>query len=663
MRLPVLKYTDELDTQEVGGMNSTLDETLGDSNPHYSRVLREKIAVREAAYRAMETRKAAMVEASWCRILQAASIQSKDAEAQLLEAEKDAAEAFEAATAIGVIMYDIPDCPRKHYEIEETSAVNGGTHTITASFETAFEVDKQVATAVKTAFLKLGSCHSINEDEFKELLQKIRQNPDTGENKQELSEHSSECESDTGSELEDPNYELAVAEGRERKYNKKKKKKKQISKKLDMAKLVDMMVERLKSLQEVELASLVTIVATCGLNAALEEAENCKKKPSFGAATRRNFYMDGQMRRKQVEAELPSLDKFLVKHLTKLEREVQEAKNARMNEGKEGNGEKPDRSDDETDGPVNNITSAETIPDLDSSKIEKDTKLGKSDEIRGEKPERRHTKHDIEDLPSLDKFFVRHVSKLEREVQEAKNKGKFEPTWGKGTTSSFSDKDQVGKENINLNKQWEGGEPALEQKEASDALLLQHGADENKENEKENSLDKNLVKPVHRLEREKMQALSKGSNYKTQLYQKKDGGTMVVDYESLDKVLVKHVSRLEKEKMALGIKEEVVKVNRRRGEPNMPLERSEGSLDQILVKHKSRLEKEKMVAAASQPPDDQIKHSVARREARERELREAWGGLSLGNSIRPHVSKIERDKAAWLKAEEEERKRAMEEEV
>lgn len=58
--------------QEVDGMNLTLDETLGDTNPHYSRVLREKIAAREAAHKAMEARKAALVEASWCRILKAA---------------------------------------------------------------------------------------------------------------------------------------------------------------------------------------------------------------------------------------------------------------------------------------------------------------------------------------------------------------------------------------------------------------------------------------------------------------------------------------------------------------------------------------------------------------------------------------------------------------
>lgn len=59
-------------TQEVDGMNLTLDETLGDSNPHYSRVLREKIAIREAAEKAVQAQKAAMVEASWCRILRAA---------------------------------------------------------------------------------------------------------------------------------------------------------------------------------------------------------------------------------------------------------------------------------------------------------------------------------------------------------------------------------------------------------------------------------------------------------------------------------------------------------------------------------------------------------------------------------------------------------------
>ncbi|KAH1254036.1 hypothetical protein HKD37_15G043682 [Glycine soja] len=45
--------------KEVDGMNLTLDQTLGSSNPHYSRVLREKMAAREAAHKGMEARRAA----------------------------------------------------------------------------------------------------------------------------------------------------------------------------------------------------------------------------------------------------------------------------------------------------------------------------------------------------------------------------------------------------------------------------------------------------------------------------------------------------------------------------------------------------------------------------------------------------------------------------
>ncbi|KAI3956017.1 hypothetical protein MKW92_046820 [Papaver armeniacum] len=71
-----------------------------------------------------------------------------------------------------------------------------------------------------------------------------------------------------------------------------------------------------------------------------------------------------------------------------------------------------------------------------------------------------------------------------------------------------------------------------------------------------------------------------------------------------------------------------------------------------MVKHQSRLEKEKFAAALSS--GDQTKHSEVRRKALERELQDAWGGLSLGNSVRPHVSRLEREKAAWMKADQEE---------
>ncbi|XP_058106220.1 MDIS1-interacting receptor like kinase 1-like isoform X2 [Magnolia sinica] len=58
-------------------------------------------------------------------------------------------------------------------------------------------------------------------------------------------------------------------------------------------------------------------------------------------------------------------------------------------------------------------------------------------------------------------------------------------------------------------------------------------------------------------------------------------------------------------------------------------------------------------------PNNLLMLSIQKRvEKQERELQEAWGGLSLGNSIRPHLSKLEREKAAWKRAEEEEQTRA-----
>ncbi|MFS7991755.1 hypothetical protein Hanom_Chr12g01074331 [Helianthus anomalus] len=39
-------------------------------------------------------------------------------------------------------------------------------------------VDKQVAVAVKAAFVRLSTCVCIGYQEFKQILKKIRQNPD-----------------------------------------------------------------------------------------------------------------------------------------------------------------------------------------------------------------------------------------------------------------------------------------------------------------------------------------------------------------------------------------------------------------------------------------------------------------------------------------------------
>ncbi|XVE93481.1 hypothetical protein REPUB_Repub01dG0196400 [Reevesia pubescens] len=663
--------------QEVDGMNLTLDETLGDSNPHYCRVLREKMAASEAAHKAVEARKAALVEASWCRILQAARIRSKEAEELLLKAEKTASEAFESATALGVVMYDIPNCPQSTCQIETSSLNRAGstTHTVRASFETAFEVDKQVAAAVKTAFLRLACCPSFDKDEFKDLLRKINENPDTGDSSNlESIEFSSECESDPGSELEtltqqEVNCEMSAVETRQRKF-----KRRHSLEKFSTEKLVEMMLERLKCLQENELSSLATIVATCGLNAALAEVENTKlQNPYFVAdhpsasalnfARRTSSIGAGIVRKTnqtgQVDSEFPSLDKFLVKRMTKLEREVQEAR-SRRNESKDEDKqsssfeeeiqekEKKFKESSGVDHKNSNAdTSVEAIPDFGSilvkhsSKLEKEIQEAKRNygsntyELNGKKRGgmsngvSSHKKGDISEVPSLDKFLVKHVSRLEREVEEAKNRRKNDLV-EKGKVENLekeilseqnipcSNGEVFGNENINLNKEVDI-------------------------TESEDSLDKILVKPMHRLEREKMQALLSGNNYENLRNQKKQGGNHVTDCESLDKVLVKHVSRLEKEKMRFNANEEMVKV--KRGGVNMPPTDEVGSLDQILVKHKSRLEKEKM--ATAEQPREQIRFSVSRREARERELQEAWGGLSLGNSMRPHLSGLERDKASF----------------
>ncbi|OVA17078.1 hypothetical protein BVC80_9047g30 [Macleaya cordata] len=788
--------------QEVGGMNSTLDETLCDSSPHYSRVLREKIAAREAAHKAMEARKAALVEASWCRILRAARIQSKEAELLLLKVEKNVEEAFEAATAMGVIMYDRPDCPQKAVEIESSSVNIGGTptHTVTASFETAFDVDKQVAAAVKTACIRLANCpSSLNKDEFRDLLRKINQNPVISEADQELSEFSSECESDTGTELESEfQRDGSASEGSNNKMLdtglRQRKCKDKGSPDIKFVKLVDMMLERLKCLQDNELASLATIVATCGLNAVLVEVENSKLSDPATMKYSNMESFKGQNMRKQVTTELPSLDKFLVKHMSRLEREVQEAKNTRKNEVEEGSGENQKGSENRVDHLNSNPTLLDTVPGLGSilvkhaSNLEKEIQKAKSKSgIAFENEhEQLKNKKDVTELPSLDKFLVKHVSRLEREVQEAQNKRKGKPrevskenkegsvdrvdmnsnvtlseaTPGLGsillkhssklekeiaqakktsgeefeevnkklrdkqhepevpsldkclvkhvsrlerevqeakstrktdpvetnTTANFDgvmdssqdiantsdmvnssciNEKQVDKENIDSNTQGDGVKDEtvkekLEIENTEQSLVTKNmsrierarletlEAFSCQDGKNYSSLDKVLVKPVHRLEREKMQALALGRGYGIQKDQKKQGGTDVSDCESLDKVLVKHISRLEKEKIGLGKKEELVKVERR----DLHNEKSVDGLDQILVKHQSRLEKEKL--AFSQHLGDQIKPIESRREAMQRELQESWGGLSLGNSIRPHVSRLEREKAAWIKAEEEE---------
>ncbi|KAF3785433.1 hypothetical protein EJ110_NYTH27410 [Nymphaea thermarum] len=527
--------------QELGGMDATLDETLGHSNPHYSKVEREKIAARAAASRVMEARKTAMVEASWCRILHAARINSKEAEQLLAKAERNVEEAFKAASSLGVVMYNKAGSPRRPWVVETSSSKNGGsTHTVTASFETAFEVDKEVAAAVKSALIRLASLPQFLSEDKDNVSGDLHQ----------ISQDLDECESQT---------DVASHTG------------------AHSSELVNMMLERLRVLTGEELASLATIVATCGLNAILEVKDTKQRHATEGE--KYNL--------------LGGLESCLVKHVSRLEREVQEAKMNMKDNAKD------------TKGPTEKTNSNVVVPSLES-------------------------------------ILRKHSSRLEKEIEVAK-KSEAHKRDGKIGVNERPDK-----ENVDANKP---------RGEVDD-----------------NGLDKVLVKRVHRLEKDKIQSLASDRYSMTRRLPRKPQGSESSEVDSLDKVLVKHVSRLERDKVAFCASEEASRVKSSKNK----CESNEKSLGEVLVKHLSRIEREKFEAAqqvqaetlsesksrsppaTKESPGFETWHNKsyrALREERMREMQQAWGGLSLGNSVRPHLSRLERDKAAWSQAEEEARKR------
>ncbi|KAG9440254.1 hypothetical protein H6P81_020419 [Aristolochia fimbriata] len=645
--------------QEVGGMKSSLDETLGDSNPHYCLVEREKIAAREAARKAMEARKTAMVEASWCRMLRAARIQNQEPNLQLEKAEKNVEEAFEAAAAMGVIMYDRPDGPRRPSEVE-TSPRNGGgsTHSVSASFETAFEVDKEVAAAVKAAFIQLALTSGTNKEEFQELLRKLSQNPDFSEIINENKEIITNCQSDVGEGLE------SKVSDNEKVLMKRQGPIKDIAKCGD---LVNMMLDRLRFLHEEELSSLATIVATCGLNEALHEEES---KQQHGLEPFGTNHVDGQ-KRKQELTELPSLEKFLVKHVSKLEREVQEAKNARQSNQVEEKGENVKVS-----ATVSNATSlSDFVPDLGSILVKHKSRLEK--EIEEAKKREKTSDKGPEEMKLKIEQDAEQFEKLERTATGDRKTGKENIKFN--IIKSDVHENQVGVEKKKVGVVFPPDHMAVRQLSRIERAKLEAM----EAFPDTDSLGRVLIKHVSRLEREKMAA---SANDKLFTGQGKRQNSKGREIDGLDKILIKHVSRLEKEKKAFGTEEGLkLEQHRRKPEPEVgdleglekvlvkPVSRlerekkagksereklytcaNEDASGEILVMHQSRVEKEK----GSLIMADNIKHSETRRAAREREMLEAWGGLSLGNSVKPHLSRLEKEKAAWKRAEEEQKQAA-----
>ncbi|CAD6342093.1 unnamed protein product [Miscanthus lutarioriparius] len=793
--------------QEADGMTASLHETLGNANPHYTRMAREKIAAREAARKATDARKAAMVEASWCRILRAARIQNKNAEEVMEKAMLHAAEAFEEARAMGVMMYDRPDCPHQQYEVESSSHTGAqSTHKVTASFQTAFQVDMEVSAAVKKAFVQLAnSPDSAKREEFKELLWKISQNPDlteTGENsedKQQLVDCSNE---DTiVLKLNKENISSSCVSSD---FNTTK-----VQESIDV---VNIMLERLKALHEEELASLAVIVATSGLNAALQNerskyhetgAENNIGAGSLRSQARRYStaasFIGVQGPKKEVTSELPSLDKFLVKHLSKLEREVQAAREASrkstsvksVTQGAHSqftgsNAKAPESTSDLSSILVKHVSKLEkeileakkfnqrihqvegscedvksNDKQLEFNKIQPEAEnncdLKGSCESKGSCKDRNHIKDNydcvqedkenknwysrqlppsgakdkqggkrltrveaarLEALKSfctiegntldagLDKIFIKPIHRLEKEKREARegqiNVQKHPQKLGQSATvtEGLDDilvkhvsrlerekidyqkkKDALGEGWTNVQKHPQKLGQSTTVTEGLDDILVKHVSrlerekiDYQKRNalgegwtnvphdqrtndnngKSSDSLDQVLVKHVSRLEREKLE------------YEKRNalgGGTSVQDNreihcsnaaasDSLDQILVKHVSRLEKEKIEHEKDGGMILLKKSQTQCT---NEAAGSLADIFVKRPTKLEQAKLASAAEEKPASGLNPVEERRRARQKELLDAWGGMGLGNSMKPHVSKIERDKAAWRIAEDEQK--------
>jgi hypothetical protein len=655
-------------------------------------------------------------------------------------------------------MYDTPDCPQQQYEVESSSYTGGrSTHKVTASFQTAFQVDMEVSAAVKKAFVQLAnSPDSAKREEFKELLWKISQHPDlteadvNSEDKTQLGD----CSVEDTSSLK-LNKENITGNSAPSDFNSTK-----VQESIDV---ISIMLERLKALQEDELASLAVIVATSGLNAALQsdrgkyhetDPANNISAGSLRSQPRRYStaasFVDVQRPKKEVASELPSLDKFLVKHLSKLERDVQEAREA----SRKVTSIQSAAQDAHSQFSSSNAKATESTSDLGSilkkhvSKLEKEVLEAKKNNqsfhlVKGSCQDVK-----VSDLQSRNR---ESESNRTQSDSEAENKIDLKGSCdSKGSDEDgnqpqdLSDYVQEDKENRSLYSHQlppsgatgrQGGR-RLTRIEAAKLEALKSFCTIDG-NTLDVGLDKIFVKPLHRLEKEKREAHERHTNvykhpekhvqsttvteglddilvkhvsklerekidYKRRSalgegwtnisHDQRKNGNNAKSSESLDQVLVKHVSRLEREKMEFEKRNALGGGNNMQNDKQKPCNSGTASdgLDQILIKHVSRLEKEKiehekqggmtilkkshtqctdggagslaeifvkrptkleqakLASAAEEKLTSSLNPVEERRRAREKELLDAWGGMGLGNSMKPHVSKLERDKVILL---------------
>ncbi|GAQ85326.1 hypothetical protein KFL_002290160 [Klebsormidium nitens] len=128
-----------------------------------SRVEREKAAAATAAEAALAAKKAALVEVSWCRILEAASIPCDAAAVRARAAESRASETASAAAALGVVLS--PAASGRPHSAAPKTAARGYRDVIFASTASEADVEREVVGAVKSA-LRRAELTSAGEGEL-----------------------------------------------------------------------------------------------------------------------------------------------------------------------------------------------------------------------------------------------------------------------------------------------------------------------------------------------------------------------------------------------------------------------------------------------------------------------------------------------------------------
>ncbi|GLJ26936.1 hypothetical protein SUGI_0527310 [Cryptomeria japonica] len=672
--------------QEVEGMNGTLDETLGGSNPHLSRIEREKLEAQAAAAVAMDAHKAALVEAAWCRILKAARIPCELAEVELQNAEKKAAESFDAASVLGVVMHNKPGSSKQSLEVKTSTANGSQTHIVSASFQTAFEVDKEVAGAVKVAFSHLthfpasaisdifnvndNACRSGNALDTDSIGFDVlsSENDDQTEG-----EHQTDSDLKKSRDTIDPHTNCALIGKhvtnesfcKPKNHPKSQHSKKEPTDEVGIRdELINLMLERMKLIKEEELVSLAMIVATRGLSAMLKEEnkeQELNSKCNSGslgdilvkhvsrleaekaaAAAASKVLVPQDSRKKTTPQTLPDLGSILVKHVSKLEREVQEARKLAKEMQSEDQNNGYDKENRDVNSASNKNTHAtnkvnldvvnpKNINDLDNIQKSNSTStlpFSHAGTILVKHEMNNATEGDQEANTKQRHYNEEHEERLDKALvnQVSKlEKEKLAALTLERQSSQREQKDQYQCDNLDkilIKHVSQLENMKMAAQEGLHKILKKQMQNDEKSDE---GLDKILIKHVSRLERQKLEASPEAFQWVRKQHQHDEN-----NLGSLDKILVKHISRLEREKQEAS-PEAFQRVQREQRHHD---ENSWESLDKVFVKHISRLEKEKQ--EASPEAFQRVKKEQHHHDENSRE--------SLGKILVKHISRLEKEK-------------------